>query len=473
VPQTRQIAAIAVSAALLAAGLAVPAGASAGSGGDVVPQTTGYASVSVSGVPPGEVEKLLSEVPLGASGVPLGDLEVPQLAKLLAELKGLSGLSGLTGLGGTTGLEQVLRTAIDQLVAGNGKLGELLNPAVLAPKLESALSGLLGPLLGPELKTLVETLLKESPLAVITEGLGSVNLNELTSSLLKEAENPAQLVDQLLAAANPQELQALLGTTLTPEEPFSLSTVGGLASGIGTTAEGLADDLHTTTSQLPATAMALTAPLTDGNTLAVLDAVKGLDLGLLSSTLTEEKTSEGSGGSGSGESGGSSGGSGSGSSSGGSGESGSGSGGGAAGSGGTGGAGSPGGGSSGTPTGTTLIVNLPSAQGPPAVTSSGTTAARVKIKIKILRRKVRGDAVTLVVWVPAAGRLTVAGKGWKSASRETGKAERVALRAVLTRAGVASLHRHHHRLKVKLEVSFKPARGPGSSATTTVACAFH
>jgi hypothetical protein len=375
------------------------------------------------------------------------------LTKLLASLPGINGLSGLSGLGGAKGLEQALTTAIDQVAGSGGKLGELLTPATLAPKLESALDSVLGPLLGPQLKSLVELLLHKSPTTIITEGLGSLNLNELLGSLLHEAQDPALLIEQLLGALSPTKLESLLGSTLTGT-PFSKTTVGELASSVGTTTQALGESLGTT---LSSTTMALIAPLTNGKLLNVLDELGGLKLTLLSGA-------EGTGGSG-----GSEGGSGSGNGSGGSGGGSGGSGGGSNGSG-AGGTGS----GSGTPTATTVAVSLPltevvSAAQPSSPSGPGAAKAKAIVgKIKILSHKVRGKVVTIVVQVPAAGKVTLSGGHLTSASRRAGASERLTLKGNLTRAGTASLRKHRNRLKVALKASFKPASGASSSATVTV-----
>lgn len=431
----RRLSAVALSISLIALLAAIPTVSASASPPSAAPGLT--LPVSVSSLPAAEVEKVLAEIPLGASGVPLSDLEVPQLTKLLASLPGISGLSGLSGLGGTKGLEQALTTAVDEVVGSGGKLGELLTPAILAPKLESALSGLLGPVLGPQLKSLVELLLHKSPTAAITEGLGSLNLNELVGSLLNEAKEPAQLIGGLLTALTPAKLEGLLGSTLTGE-PFSKTTVGELASSVGTTTQALGEDLGTT---LSSTTMALTAPLTDGKLLSVLDGLGGLNLGLLSGAEGKEGAEGKGSGSGSGN-----------------------------GSGGSGAAGT--GGSSTAPGATTIAVSVPltqvSAKQPSPTSAPGGVTAKAIGKIKILSHKVRGGIATIVVQVPAAGRVTLSAGHVKSASRKAGASERLTLKAVLTRAGTASLRRHRNRLRVTLRASFKPTSGPSSSATATV-----
>jgi hypothetical protein len=101
-----------------------------------------------------------------------------------------------------------------------------------------------------------------------------------------------------------------------------------------------------------------------------------------------------------------------------------------------------------------------------AATTVGRTAQTAKVKI--LSRKVKGDAVTLVVQVPAAGSLVLTGKGVRSVREQSDRAERLTLRIVLTKVAVASLRKHRHGSKVKLDVSFRQVNGSSSSATTTV-----
>jgi hypothetical protein len=372
----------------------------------------------VSGLPSGKVKEVLS-------GIPLDDLSAARLGEVLAKLPGLSALpAGLS----QKDLATELANAIEALASEGDTLGQLSNPATLVSELNlSSLEGLLSSdeLLGLELAG-------HSLSSLLTSGLGSPEPDQLLEGLLSSASKPEQLLEQVLADIDSGTLEALLGTIPTGE-PVSRTTAGELASQVGTTDEGLASSLDTTTTELPSAAMALTTPLTDGKTLAVLDGAKELNLATL------VPSNGGSGGSG-----------------------------GSSGSGGSGGSGGPGAssgdGSGGTPGGTTVIVNdLP--QG------SGASAAGAKPgvgKVKIISRKVRGNVVTIVVQVPGAGRLTVAGNGARSVSKQTSTAERVTVRTTLTKAGVASRRRHPRDFKVKLKASFKPIDGASSSATSSV-----
>jgi hypothetical protein len=176
---------------------------------------------------------------------------------------------------------------------------------------------------------------------------------------------------------------------------------------------------------MPASDTALTAPLADGRTLGVIEGTKGLDLGTLSG---------GTLGAGGGSSGG------------------------AGGAGGTGGSGTPG-------STTTVPSSVPSQSSATPARSAKPTLA----KVKILSRKVKGDVVTLVVQLPAAGKLLVSGRGVKKLSRQVKKAQRLTLRVVATKAEASLLHKHRRRVSLELEASFTPVSGPSSATGTKVA----
>lgn len=285
----------------------------------------------------------------------------------------------------------------------------------------------------------LSSLLKGGSLSsALGQALRSLEPRELVGWLVGSSPEPERVISQLLAAVDPEKLVTLLGSTLTGE-PFVKGTVGQLASDAGTTPEALASDLNTTATQLPASAMALTAPLADGKTLGVLDGGEGVELGTLASTL--DGAAGGPGGTG-------------------------GAGGGTPGSGG----GTPGGsgGSGGTsPAAPTVIVDMPAQ--PTTTAASGAKATLAKIRI--VSRKVKGDVATLVVQVPAAGALRLTGNGVRSVREQADGPERLTLRAILTKARAASLRRRRHRSQVELAVSYDQAGGPGSS-TAKVSVAF-
>jgi hypothetical protein len=410
---TRRLArrsALAVALALIIAVVTSPAAAHA----------EGSSPVSISTLSPAEVEQMLSSIPLK-------DLSASQLGEVLAGHLGESPTSGLTG---------ALERAIAGLSGKEGTLGQLAGSSALASELEKQLDGL-SHSERVSLEGVLGLLGGKTLSSVLGEALGSLDTRQLVGVLLEKAGEPGQqvgpeqLIEQVLTAPSPEKLEKLLSTTLTGQ-PFSTGTVEELASQDGTTTKALAEDFAPTAPQtIQESTMALTAPLSDGKTLGVLNALEGIDIG----TLTHELPG-GSGGSGG---------------------SGAGSGGGPGGSGGAGGTSS-----SGAPGGTTVVEEMTAPSAAAAAKSAAASA-----KVKVVSHKVKGDAVTLVVQVPAAGRLTIAGAGVGSADRQAEKAERLTVRLVLKRPAVESLRRHR-RLEVKLDVSFRPVSGAGSTAVTSI-----
>jgi hypothetical protein len=385
--------------------------------------------VSVSTLSSGQLESALADIPVR-------DISGAQLGETLSQLPGL----GVLPAGS---VKAAVTKAIDSLAEHEGTLGQL--PADLTSELEKDLESELLPLELPALLGKNKTLS-----GLLGEALGSLDDRQLVGSLLEStaepghAITPEQLLEEILSGLGPKKLEELLGGTLTGE-PVTKINVEELANSVGMTTTGLAEAFDPTAPKtLEGATMALTAPMSNGKTLGALDdALEGVVLG----TLSHEPTS---GAGGSGGSGGSSGGS--------------------EGPGGTGGSaggvdGSGGGGSSGTPTSTTIVNELPSSGSPASTATAGKGAAA---KVKILARRVRGDSVTLVLQVPAAGKLTVSGRDMKSQSRQADRGERLTLSTVLTKAAATGVRRRHRRLKIKLEVSFTPVDGVGSKASTTV-----
>ncbi|MGH2852795.1 MAG: hypothetical protein ACRDLF_01190, partial [Solirubrobacteraceae bacterium] len=411
-------------------------------------------------LPAGELESLLSTLPLN-------DLSAAQLAHYLAGLEGVSVLADLeVGLLsgkqlGVAGLEESLRKAIEQLGPA-AKLGELAQVKGLLPALETALEGKLGGLLSVLLGAL------PGGEAGLKGALGSLSLDQLAGSLLSSTKPAEPLATELSALAGglfgelgtEGKLGGLLGSELTG--PFAPMSVQEVAEELQTTSKAVSEELGQTAAQLPATATMLTAPLTKGKLMGVAPALDGLALGLLGGGTSEtpgedepgKKSGEG-GGKGSGEGKGGSGegsgkGSGEGTGSGGSG---------------AGGQGGPGGtGSGGSAGGVTVLLSLPASP----TQGTAATAAHKAGKVTILSHRVRGGLATIVLRVPTAGRVSITGRGVRSAVRDAAKAERLTLRVSLSKAAASSLRHSHRRLPVKLKASFKPTAGTGSSATITV-----
>jgi hypothetical protein len=377
---------------------------------------------------PGQLSTLLGNLPLSLNG--------DQLAQLLAGLSGtlnteqlgslqsvLAPVTGILSTGELTDLQTDLKDLLSGLSTGNlSSILETLKSTLSGAQLTQleGLLGNLGSLSLPELKTQLETLLT---------GLTGNQLSGLLSTLLGKLE--------------PGDVQPVL-TDLLGNLPLSPKNAGELAGEFGTSVEELSSDLGTSlTSATPA----LTSTLgKEGPVLSLLSDLSGLKLDLLSG---EKPAGEKGGNGGNGGSGGS-GGSGEGTEN--------------TSQGGPSGNNNSAGGSSNPPAQTITVVL------PASIVASGTTkaaAAKALAKVKIISHKVKGNVATLVLQVPAAGKVKVSGAHVTKVSRTVGKAERVTIKVKLTRAGVASLKRHKKLLRVVLKALFTPKSGPTSSAVTS------
>jgi hypothetical protein len=353
-------------------------------------------SASISAPSPAEVESLLG-------GTPLEKLTPAQVAEALSQLPALQGLE-------PGPLKEALTKTIEELVGKGATLEELLKggegAAILQEKLQQAL-GLAS--------SQLEALLGGNPQQKLEEALESAGVSEVIGKLLGGSAEPRVLIEQILGALSQERLQSLLGSLLAGE-PFSKTTVEELARQLGTTVQALAQDLGRKPEELPATAMALTAPLANGERLGVLNGVGGVTLGVIKEA---GETLGGTGGTIAGSS---------------------------------------------TPGTTTVTVQHSDAS--PALATGRTGVAGVKAgKLKVISHRVKGSRATVVVLVPTAGRLSAGARRLRSISRETAQAERVTLHPSLSRATASSLRRHHKRMRVSLRVSFKAVGGAASSAT--------
>jgi hypothetical protein len=445
-------------------GLAViPASASAvGAGVGAKPASVTVPPGGIAEVPPVQLDELLAQAQLGEEGIPLNALETSLLAKILEERPGISALASVNGLGGAAGVKRALVKAIGEAVEEDDELGELLEFGLaidFEEHLEDAFeeSGVSEQPGGPEdLEEAVERALGKDPEEVIEEGLGSLTLDELLSRLVREGSHPVRLTGALFRAIEAEELEEVLGTTLSAE-PFSRADVAEVAQAIGITPTELAAKLGDTPSELPETAIALLTPLHNGQSLGVFGGLQGLSFGLIGTAPppveepeepeeeepeepaeVEEPTESPAGSSSFGETAGS--------------------GSGATSAGGSAALANP------APAllGSTTQPPSAAAQPPAAVQRQGAPAA----KLKILSHRLDGHTLTIVLQVPAAGRLTVRGKDLRGVHRNVARAEHLTLTTGASVAGAASL-REKHRLKVELHASLRTS--DGSSASTTLA----
>jgi hypothetical protein len=404
-------------------------------------RSTGGASSTV--VPGGatalsatSLEELLANVRVGgAGGMTLGQLEAPVLANQLAAVSGVHALSGLPFLGGVSGLESALQQAIEKGVSAEAPLGQLLSAKGLAKGLTESLTSAIGSPAEPA----VQLLLKKSVEEVLAEGFATTTVAGLLEAQLAQAKNPTQLAGAVMAAANPTTVHTLVGSAPTTE-PVESVTLGELAVRLGITPQALAEALGKTTATLPASTPAAVSTLQDGRELALLRGVDGLTAGLLTKATELPETLEETVG------------------------------------------GVPGGakGSAGAGGGTTVVDNTSSGGSTTIVAGSPATAppsaapslhaATPVAKLKLVSRRVKGSAVTLVLQVPAAGRLHVGASGMRSITRTLPRAGRVTVRIGLTKTRAAQWRRHgRRRLNVTLKASFVAVGGAKSSVATRVA----
>jgi hypothetical protein len=100
---------------------------------------------------------------------------------------------------------------------------------------------------------------------------------------------------------------------------------------------------------------------------------------------------------------------------------------------------------------------------PPTKQTGGSTG-----KVEITKHSYSKGIETIAVSAPAQGLIVASGSGVALVKRSVSKSGTYALKLTLSRAGKASL-RKHHRLKLKIKVSFTPTSGTVSSETITIA----
>jgi hypothetical protein len=447
---------------------AIPTGSAQASSGEGSVEVT--TPISLPTTPTDVLDPLLATVPLKDLNVKdLDPQEISQMLGGLLDLKGSQLTSLVTDLTPllTTGLAGNSHLTLGELTGG-GLLGGILTLLGLNSKLtpNEVVAGLLGSVTNPAqggemaeqlLAQLGKSIQGKDPAEI--QGLVEELLGTLDAGQLAALESTLK-VGSLTPAELTSKITGLLGTGTTPEieavlqkllggAAFDPSTLGGLATQLGTSVETLATDLGTSVETLSgglgvtaATALpTLIAPLANGKLLTILDGPEGLKITTLESKETSGKEttkekeakesreskeakerSEGTG--------------------------------------------NPG--SNGTSGGTSVVVNLPAAAAAATPVPTPAVASKTVAKLKILSHKVKGHIATLVLQIPAAGKVTVSGGGVRAVGKGATKAERLTVQVPLSKAGTASLRKRHNRLSVALKASFKPTSGSSSSASVTV-----
>jgi hypothetical protein len=89
--------------------------------------------------------------------------------------------------------------------------------------------------------------------------------------------------------------------------------------------------------------------------------------------------------------------------------------------------------------------------------------------ISVVKHSVKGKTATIVVSVPAAGKLTATGTGVSRGSGKASKAQDVTVKVTLTKAEQALQAKHKgSKLKVKVKLTFAPKKGSKLSTSATV-----
>jgi hypothetical protein len=392
--------------------------------------SSGSSTVALSTVlplPAGELESVFSSLPIEGGG--LSEAELREAISRASEhlnpaLGGLEGKLGalLAGL-----LERNPQATIGELVtSADGLLSTLLGKSVNAGEVLATLTPM-------QVTKTFEGLLSSEGIVKLLSGLsgrvselgerGATSLQNLLTSLT--AQLPPSVVgpvesefrSALEGLSSPAQVESVVKGLVGELSLTHTKTPGELAGALGTSVSKLAEGIGTTIGALPATLLAVSTP---GRkvALSLIDGVGGTG---------------GLGGSG-------------------------------------GGGGTPPAGSSGLTfvvSPAPVVVQNFAAPSAPAGAPAGTAAASPTGKVKIISRKVKGRTVTVLVYVPAAGRLTLTGKGVASQARNVLKAERLTVTTKLTRAAIASVRRHSH-LNVQLTAAFGPLTGASSKATTLV-----
>jgi hypothetical protein len=81
--------------------------------------------------------------------------------------------------------------------------------------------------------------------------------------------------------------------------------------------------------------------------------------------------------------------------------------------------------------------------------------------IRVISHRLRGTRLTLTLWVPEAGRVSVSAPGLRTVKLRVRKAGRLELKLHLSPRAIVALHGHGHRLR--LRIGFTPKTGHNSS----------
>jgi hypothetical protein len=403
---TSRIGAVVLLGAICALLAAVPAGASA-STPSVTPADVSVSSAELATIKLDALGAQSSQLAAVLADIPaLGALSTGTLDSLVEALPANSTLQSLlSAIKTATGVEVTAGEVTQVLLANPTE-----DPAALATLLGDVASLLQGTAHAPQLQEILEN---------VIDGLTPEQLQQL-ETVLGISGTPQELAGTILDKLAEGELTSELATAVDDLGTTTATTGSELATALGTTPAALAGTLGMSEGVLDSAAGASTPLASMGGMLTALANPDGLTLATVPSGLT----------------------------------------------GGTGGNGASGtNGANGTSSTTTTTSSTTSGAATPA---AATKTAAKSAKIQIVSHKVKGDVLTLVVKVPAAGSLTVSAAHAKAVKRKATKAGTLTVKLHLTRAGAADVRRHHNKLSVKVTAAFKAAGGTASAASATV-----
>jgi hypothetical protein len=116
-----------------------------------------------------------------------------------------------------------------------------------------------------------------------------------------------------------------------------------------------------------------------------------------------------------------------------------------------------------------MPVEFIAQNGAPLKESTPISVRGCKAAITVVKHSVKKGTATIVVSVPAAGKLTASGKGVSGGTGKSSKAQDVTVKVHLSKKESAFLARHHSRkLSAHIKLGFTPKTGAKLSTTTTV-----
>jgi hypothetical protein len=358
-------------------------------------------------LPAPELRDVLVGAGLGESKVPLAAIDVRLLAHVLAGLPGLRDLHEVEGLEGQEGVEKTLERAIKMMIAGTEAkdppeaFEELVGEFGLTFWIEKSLESTFQHSPGTKKAEVAEQAIEEQ-LGRREETIVIEGLNSLT---------PAELLGTLLAGgAHPETLAgALFAAADQPSLEQALGTAPGSAAFVSSTLTALAQSLEREPSTLiEALGLAGLSPsspvlereLPDGQKLALFASPSGVAFLLIGDAPAPPPAPP---------------------------------------------------------------APAPLAPAPAPSEHQVVATSSADIPVRIVGHHLKGSVFTVILQVPAAGRLTLHSSGLRDARRTVRHSGRIAVRMDVSPRTEAMLRRRH-ALMLRIRATFTTKAGKRSSA---------